>query len=541
MKDKLSNIIFIAVFLLILSVPAFFINTATLQISEIDNEILPEWPGFDLTLSTVEEVEEYVNDRIGFREQLVSLYILLNDKLFHVMTHPLFMYGEEGHIYYKDPSYIKAYQRLNTNEKWLDGFTDFLAATDEYLKDKGIPFIYYLCPDKKTIYPEYFPRSVNVNTENKTVPGYIREKLEEYNSGKPEEEKLDYIIPIEELTEAKKEEVVYNKLYDATHWNEDGAFLGHELIDKRITSLFDDVRPLLKEDYNRTMKLQETLDVARFPIHEEVPSYTLINDTSNNMTDYLLPVMKCSTPNFYSHYTNPEAGNGRILLIFTDSYFATYPKFYLNRFGEVYFVHRQNYAYLQYFVNLVFPDMVIFETAERSISGEMMEQVDFNQANSANVLKDDNGVRLPVNDPGRDKSKPYLNWYEPPYKVVSKKEAAPDKGNDDSPDVMLTEIRGVRKENNRLLLNVNEGESIISLTGYVVSDRDYYVYAKIGEESVVEAQYEALNNSDPGLHPFSVNIQRRYLSELDIDLIAVEEETGEEFILETYEVRYVDE
>ena len=552
MKNKLSNYIFIALFLAVLIVPALCINREPLQISEIDNELLTEWPGLDFSLGNVEELEDYVDDRIGFREQIVSAYIWLNDRLFHVMTHPLFMYGQEGHIYYKDPSYITAYQRMNTDEKWLDGFVGFLSQTNDYLKSKDIDFLYYLCPDKKTIYPEFFPKSVNVNTENKTVPGYIEEKLRETD--------IDYIIPIETLTEAKKSQVVYNKLYDATHWNEDGAFIGHTLIDAWLRSRqadaetsavleseqeasgkYADVPPLAKDDFDRTMKLQETLDIAKFPIHEEVPSYTLKNDTSNNMTTYLLNDMDCYTPTFYAHFTNPACGNDKILLIFTDSYFGTYFKFYQNRFSEVYFVHRQNFEYLQYYVNLLFPNAVIFETAERSISGEMMQQAVFGNEYTGNLI---------LQTPEDLTWEPLTSYqlYEEPFDA-SKWEVPATEPVDaaGTPEYSLTEVKGVTLDDStgkkRLLLNVNEGASIVSLNGYVRENGQHYnIYARIGDEAVVETDYLALRheNENPSRKAFSVNVQRRYLSEMDIELFAVDTDNNKCYLLDTFTVKYDD-
>lgn len=535
MKHKLYDIFFIALFLSILIVPAVLINRKPLQISEIDNEMLTEWPGLDPTLSNAAELESYVDDRIGFREQVVSAYIWLNDRLFHVMTHPLFMYGKEGHIFYKDPSYIQAYQRMNTDPEWLDGFVSFLEQTDAYLKSKGIDFLYYMCPDKKTIYSEYFPDSINVNTGNETVPGYLEKRLKDSD--------VDYIIPIKELTGAKKEQVVYNKLYDATHWNEDGAFLGHKLIDDRLRYEDEGVPPLSKEDFDRSMVLKESLDIARFPIHEEVPSYTLKNDTSNNMTTYLLPVIDCYTPTFYAHFTNENCENNKILLIFTDSYFATYFKFYQDRFSEVYFIHRQNFEYLQYYINLLFPDTVIFETAERSISGEMMQQAAFTEEYTGNLImqtpKELGGTPL-------DRYRIYEEPFDPLIPVTAKPQAV--SGN--IPAYTISGVKGVelKEENGEkvLLLDTGAGDSIVSVNGYVeLNGRDYDIYARIGDEAVIETDYLALRHragesqTDTASHKaFSINVQRRYLSELDIELIAVDRDKNEGLVLDTLKVRY---
>ena len=507
-------------------VPAAYINTEKMQISSIDNKLLAEWPGLDWTLRTNTQVEDYLNDRIGFREQAIEAYTELSDRLFHVMVHPLFMYGKDGQIFYKDPTYIKDYQHMNTDEEYLDTFVDFLVKTDDYLKEKDIEFVYFLCPDKKSVYSEYFPDSIYVNENNPGILDYMKSRLLKTN--------VDCIIPDEELKEAKKDQVVYNKLYDATHWNEDGAFIGHELIDKRIQAAFDDVRPLLKEDYEKSMEHMDTLDVAKFSIDEDVPHYSLLNDTSNDKTSYLFDSMMFADNTFYSHFVNPECGNNRRLLVFCDSYFGNYHKFYQNRFSEVYFVHWHNYKYLQYYVNLLFPDMVIFETAERSISGEMIG------------IRDEDGNRISTIE--------YKDiYYEPPYLKTAKvnvEKASTAAGlydgmimdQSDNVAYVLTEIRGVERDGTTLYLNVNEGDAVVSINGYLESldGREYDVYANLGGEQWAECDYQDLHEMslESGMKQFSINVQRRYLMEETITMVAVARDTHEAYFLDDLHVRY---
>ena len=526
MRKKLTNTIFILAFLACLIVPAVFTNTREHQVSTIDNKLLTEWPGLNWKLKTNTKVEEYLNDRIGFREQAIEAYTELNDKLFHVMVHPLFMYGKDGQIFYKDPSYIKGYQHMNTNEEDLDSFVGFLDKTDEYLKEKDIEFLYFLCPDKKTIYPEYFPDSIHVNESNPGIIDYMRQELDNKD--------VRYIIPDEELRAAKEHQVVYNKLYDATHWNEDGAFIGHELIDEKIQEAFDDVRPLKRDDYLRLMEHRDTLDVARFTIDDTIPHYALIKDTSSDMTSYLLDSMMFTDNSFFSHFSNPESGNNRRLLVFCDSYFGNYHKFYQYRFSEVYFVHWHNYKYLQYYVNLMFPDMVIFETAERCIAGEIIGE------------RDEDGKRISTIDFGGI-------YYEPPYLKTARVDAvraATSEGMYDGINMdssgkvayVLTEIRGVDRDDRTLYLNINEGETAVSINGYLESldGREYDVYANLGSEQWVECDYQYLHEMsiESGMKQFSINVQRRYLMEETITLVAVAQDTHEAYLLDDLEVRY---
>ncbi|MCR4685817.1 MAG: hypothetical protein K5649_10150, partial [Lachnospiraceae bacterium] len=248
-------------------------------------------------------------------------------------------------------------------------------------------------------------------------------------------------------------------------------------------------------------------DVAKFPINEEVPLYTLKEDHAGDASAYLEPYLRCTTTNFYSHYINPDCENNRTLLVFTDSYFANYVWFYTNRFKEVYFIHRQNYDYLQYMVNLTFPDVVIFETAERSIMGEMVTTTDFTDY-----------------------------YYEPPYPGTAELKETEDIS------YLVTSTVGVRRDKTTLYLNPEIGENIISLSGRIKKtdpDKTYNIYAHVAEQ-YLEADYCALHRMAEFDHldEFSFSVQRRYMAQGPIELIAVDADTGEQFLLTTFEVVY---
>jgi len=500
-SNKIANIIFIVIFACIIIVPVLFMNHKTNQVSDIDNKSLTEWPGIGYTAGINAEISSYIDDRIGFREQAIESYTTLNDKLFDVMVHPLFMYGKDGHIFYKDPDYIAAYQRLNTDPEYLDSFTEFLQETKDYLDSKDIKFLYYLCPDKKTIYSEYFPDTVYVDYENPSVIEYMRANLEKTD--------IDYIIPDKELLAAKENMVVYNKLYDATHWNENGAFLGHTLLDQKIQNWFDDVKPLSLNDFTAEMVHVDSLDIAKFPIDEDVPVYSAVADNSADMTELLKPCMQCYSDTFYSHYVNNAADNNEILLVFTDSYFQAHQKYYNNRFKEVYFFHRQNYEYVQYFVNLVFPNMVIFETAERSISSEMPQMADFNDY-----------------------------YYEPAYTGGDDIKAAPE-----GLSYTVTYEDGVHVDGNRLIMPV-EGSNIARVDAILNTPNDgdtYDVYVATDDETM-ETDFCKLHRESvlEGVDKFQINIQRRYMAQSHIRLIAENRRTHEAYLLEDFEVGYAE-
>ncbi len=498
-KNSIPQIVFITVFCVLLILPVCFMNLKKNQTSEYENKMLEEWPEFEFSEDFMKGVYNYVNDRIGFRESSIAIYTEANNSLFGAMVNPLFMWGEDGHIYYKDKDYIAAYQRLNTDKEYIDSMVSFLEKTNEYLASKDIKFLYFVCPDKKTIYPEYFPKTVHVNEQNESVLDYLDERMASTD--------VEYIDPKIYLEAAKGNALLYNKLYDVTHWNDRGAFIGHALIDERIRKWFDDVPPLSESDFDLNTVHVDSLDNAKFSIDEDVPLYSLRDDMSGDYTELLKPDMDCSTDTFYTHHINENVENNRRLLVFTDSYFQSYQKFYDNRFKEVYFVHRQNSDYVQYFVNLTFPDMVIFETAERSISSEMPLTSDFT------------GYR-----------------YEPPYKGDG--EYSEDPGV--SYDVIKTS--GGRVEDDKIILDPDDTTSIFRIDAVLNAPEELGtvdVYAKTDDECIETEYFKLFKQSEEdGVDYFSLSIQRRFMVQSQIQLFAYSEKTGKTYLLETFEVAY---
>ncbi len=177
--------------------------------------------------------------------------------------------------------------------------------------------------------------------------------------------------------------------------------------------------------------------------------------------------------------------------------------------------------------------MVIYETAERSIAGEMIGE------------RDEDGKRISTIE--------YEGvYYEEPYYISADvdKEAARTYGSTDGiePDAsahvgyVITEVRGVDRDGTTLLLNVNEGSTVIKINGYVESlDADEYdVYANIGGEQWVECNFWKLKelSDEAGFNQFSVNLQRRYAHEETITLAAVSRSTGKVYLLDDLDIKY---
>lgn len=97
------KISFLLLFALALLVPLAAFRREPGVVSEIDNRMLQENPfdpeerakGGDLTV----KLENYVRDRIGFRDNMILGYTVLNDRVFGKMVHPSYCYGKEGYVF----------------------------------------------------------------------------------------------------------------------------------------------------------------------------------------------------------------------------------------------------------------------------------------------------------------------------------------------------------------------------------------------------------------------------------------------------------
>ena len=94
-KKKLSNIRLIIAFFIVTLIPVLFMNFKRNQVSYIDNRKLLEIEDIFSEGKVFSNIKSYVDDRIGFRTQIVDLYSEFMDSLFHEITHPKYEYGRD--------------------------------------------------------------------------------------------------------------------------------------------------------------------------------------------------------------------------------------------------------------------------------------------------------------------------------------------------------------------------------------------------------------------------------------------------------------
>lgn len=372
---KILNFIFCLAFVGMIFIPFCMLDTTEVIDSTLENRRMTMWPGWGFSRELNEWYGHYVEDRVGFREEAVRVYAVSVHSLFGEFSDGMHMYGKEKEIFPADRDYIRAYQNLATDEELIDSLVTYLSRTDAYLKEQGIPFVFMTGLDKKTVYGEFMPASVRVAE---------KESIMEMLSRKLEAEGISYVIPLSEYSELKKTQKIYNKSYDSAHWNDLGAMACLKLLNEKIRKENPKV-PLLSED-DFVLSFEERA-VENLPVSviDTVPVYTLKPEYGKDIVQdwelaFKLDHMEGTS---VQHFINENALSDQTILILQDSFLQDNAKYFAYRYKEVYMISRQNYERMQYYVETLQPDVVVFENAERAFVDDLYAYV-----NLANVTYD---------------------------------------------------------------------------------------------------------------------------------------------------------
>lgn len=343
----------IIVFLSILLVPIVFFNFQSNYKSEIDNRMLTENPLENLDDTEIlqnlgAQLSAYVDDRIGFRNEAVSVYNSINNSLFRIMEHPYYMKGQNDYIFI----------RKNSNVVFSDFHKDFaemIVKISDYCKERDVPFLFVFEPEKLSVMREYAP--VGMNYDN----SWVDEFIEILKKGG-----VKYVNNNEILTEKYKSGIsVFNKQYDAGHWNDIGAFFGVNNILNAMKEDFDDIHINTEDEFDISEELNIDLQQSSVLVEEYTPKYTP-KEKPGILTKNHKDELRLDSNYHYFYHTKRTDVSSPKTLMFQGSYMNTRGyKFMANALEEYIAVHDyQNIFNFEYYYNLFQPEYVIFEVAE---------------------------------------------------------------------------------------------------------------------------------------------------------------------------------
>lgn len=270
---KTIRVVMIIMFLGILAVPILTFNWEENVISAIDNRELMNNPfGENYHSETgdlTQDIETYVQDRIGCRDEMILAYTLLNDKLFDKMVHPTYDYGKDGYAFFKTG------QNIRYNE-YHEEFAKMVKKVQDYCEERGVPFVFVFNPAKTTVLSDKLKAGINYDA---SWTEEFMSRLDDYG--------INYVDNTDLLIEKQESgEFVFNKVYNAGHWNDLGAFYGCNAILENLKQYFPDLHINSKDDFVIEKKLNTSLQVSEFPIYEYEPVFEAKDPVQNISESY---------------------------------------------------------------------------------------------------------------------------------------------------------------------------------------------------------------------------------------------------------------
>lgn len=363
-KVTIVNFIYSLTFVAMIFIPFCLLDTTEIIDSRLENRRMTMWPGWHFNQEMNEWYGHYVEDRVAFREEAVQFYMKSAYTIFGEFTEDMHMYGKEGELFPADEAYIKAYQHLATNEELIDSLVTYLDRTNRYLETKGISFVFLAGLDKKTVYGEYMPDYIHVDESRESIMEMLARKLE--SAG------VDYVIPVEEFRELKQQQRIYNRKFDSAHWNALGTMAGLKILNEHVRTQNPEVPLLTEEAFDLTYE-KETIEFVSLPIEEEVPVYTLKPEYMETIVEdeSLSGTLGQVTGVNIRHLVNENALSDETILILSDSFLDYNWQYFAYRYREVYMASRHSYEHMQYYVETLNPDVVVFEVAERAFVDDL--------------------------------------------------------------------------------------------------------------------------------------------------------------------------
>ena len=354
MKKNINIIIFLILFLII-SVPLFGIRGSGGEKSESENRVLASKPSLFLEDSKLNpnlksEFNAWLNDNIGFRNEMIQLNTDINYKIFDKVSNNDVLVGKENWLFYQGEGKVSIsnYQAINHySENELQTILKNVMELKEWCESNGMEFVLMLIPNKEYIYSEYLPEGiieVNKKKNIDLVVEYIRSHSD-----------VNVVYPKDALIEGKKTHSVYYK-YD-THWNPYGAYIGYSELLKSIG-----MEPITFNNFKSKKVLNNEGDLSNMAVlNDKLIPYEefKIKDSSKCIFDDKQGNLS------YQKYTSDDL-NGKSIFFMGDS-FRMAIKPYLNQsFKYTNYVHRERKDFEEAIQENT--DVFVYEIVERYVN-----------------------------------------------------------------------------------------------------------------------------------------------------------------------------
>ena len=284
---------------------------------------------------------DYFQEHFAFRNELVTANALLHGKILGVSTAEGVIQGKDGWLYYKDS--LADYLGTGLlSERSLYNISHTLSMMQDYLKARGVNFVFAAAPNKNTLYGEHMPYydSLKVTTDSNLM------RLKPYL----EKEGVAY-ADLWAAFEAESETLYHQR---DSHWNNKGAALASDVL---LSTLGKEHDSYDDETYTVRTDFEGDLDKMLYPLamepedeiyYEKPTTFAFVGEVASNFEPKINTV-------------NPSKSGS--LVMYRDSFGNALLPFLADAYAKAYFSRGVPYNLSDVDVNAA--DTVIVERAER--------------------------------------------------------------------------------------------------------------------------------------------------------------------------------
>lgn len=197
---------------------------------------------------------------------------------------------------------------------------------------------------------------------------------------------INYVNNTQLLMDKSKKEQVFNKVYDAGHWNDLGMFYGTNALWKQIHEDLSVVIPMKKSEFEITEEEKNALPASNFRISEIVPTFKSKQRLSNETNDWRKEIELSPSYQVFYYKANESKSAEKMpkILMFQGSYYNRNTSFIESRANTYIGIHNyQNVLNLPYYYNIFKPDVVVLDAAEYVFTdsyfdSQVAELIDYN-------------------------------------------------------------------------------------------------------------------------------------------------------------------
>ena len=372
-KREIKKIIIVIGFLVIFFLPILCINRENGKVSVTENRYLASFPklfdekGNFISEGFSENLEAWLNDNIGMREQFVELYTNIMVNVLHLSSNEKVEIGKGGWYFYTGDNNLKiAEGTYPLEESEVSKIVQLQQRISNKLHSQGREYVLVLTPAQTSIYPEMVKSG---NYEVKDTPIDIVEKAIMEDSDV-------FVIALKEaLLEKKTDEQVFFKT--DTHWNWVGAYAAYCELIKRMNEkgiLSDDCERVITFESEYLGEMGAMLGNADVLGAEAVLKTTIVEQDAKKITfgeiNKRIESLPNRTWNDVQVFQN-DSVEGKVALMFGDSKFESWnmPELLAEHFSTFVFVWGGwGNPISQDIIDIVNPDIVLLDVGERYLN-----------------------------------------------------------------------------------------------------------------------------------------------------------------------------